>query len=808
MLGHYLKIATRHLLKHKGHSLINILGLALGMACCLLILLFLRHELTYDRFYPEHERIFRIVEDWQTPGDALEQWATSPPMLAPTMIQEVPEIEGAVRVMPYFEGSLPGRVAVSYRNERQFYDWFWWADGDVFRILPLPVVSGDPKTMLVEPNSVVLTRSTARKYFGGENPLGKVLRIDTNYSDEDYKVTGVIEDLPGNSHFHPDLLASFSSLYHVKDQRIALDQWWLSDPYTYIKLKPGVDPQKLEGMFPAFVKKHFPPIPGVPAEMLPKVGFHLQPITDIHLHSHLEHEMEPNGDVSYIYIFSAIAALTLLIACVNFMNLSTARFAGRAREVGVRKVVGAHRSQLIEQFLGESFLLCALAMILAVVLVRVTLPAFNAFLGKQIALQYDATTWLGLLALTLLVGLIAGSYPAFFLSAFRPVQVLKSSLVGGVGSGAFRRILIVFQFAVSVALLIGAGIIYDQLRYMRSQDLGLDLKNVVGLPIRDVLLRDRYLSLKEQVGKIPNVVNTTFSSLIVGRELPAMGMNVEGRKVVDIVGTLIVDQDFLDVFHIPLVAGRSLAQGEDKDKDATYLINEDTVRHWGIASPQAALGRKVAWGGWKLGKVVGVVRTFHQRPMQFEMAPIIMHIRPIAFHYMYVRIAPAGRAETLRSLERVWHQIMPSKPFEYFFIEDEYAHYYRAEERLAKLVGFFALAAVFVACLGLLGLASFTAEKRTKEIGIRKVLGSSVGEVVLLLSRELTLLVLLANLIAWPVAWYLMKDWLQGFAYRTDIHLSRFVLGGLIALVIAWVTVTYQALKAALVDPAEALRYE
>jgi putative ABC transport system permease protein len=808
MLGHYLKIATRHLLKHKGHSLINILGLALGMACCLLILLFLRHELTYDRFFPDSDRIFRFVEDWDTPGEKLEQWATSPPMLAPTLIQEVPEIVGAVRLMPYFEGSLPGRVAVSYRNERQFYDWLYWADGDVFRVLGLPMVTGDPKTALVEPNSAVLTESTARRYFGDENPIGQVLRIDTNYSDEDYKVTGIIRDLPDNAHFHPNLLVSFSSLYHVKDQRIALDQWWLSDPYTYIKLKPGVDPKALEAKLPAFVKKHFPPIPGVPPDKLPRVAFHLMPITDIHLHGHMEHEMEPNGDVSYIYIFSAIAALTLLIACVNFMNLSTARFAGRAREVGVRKVVGAHRSQLIAQFLGESFLLCALAMILAVILVRATLPAFNAFLGKQMAFPFDAMTGLGLLALTLLVGLIAGSYPAFFLSAFRPVQVLKSSLAGGVGSGTFRRVLIVFQFAVSVALLIGAGIIYDQLRYMRSQDLGFDLHNVVGLPIRDVLLRDRYQSLKKEIGSVPNVQSTTFSSLIIGRELPAMGMWVEGRQVVDIVGTLIVDQDFLNVFRIPLIAGRALAAGEDKDKDATYLINDETVRQWGIASPQQALGRKVSWAGWKVGKVVGVVRSFHQRPLQFEASSIIMHIRPIAFHYMYVRIAPQGRAETLRKIERVWHGIMPSKPFEYFFLDDEFSHYYRAEERLATLVGFFAVAAVFVACLGLLGLASFTAEKRTKEIGIRKVLGSSVGEVVVLLSRELTLLVLLANLIAWPVAYLLARDWLQGFAYRTDIHLSRFFLGGAVALLIAWLTVSYQALKAALVDPAEALRYE
>lgn len=806
MLGHYLKIAARHLVKHKGHSLINVLGLALGMACCLLILSFLRHELSYDRVYPGAERIYRVTMDFEIPGQGPDFWSTSPPMVAPALTEQMPEVAEAVRMLPYFEGGLPGRVAVSYRNERQFYDWFYWVDPSFFRIFTLSMVAGDPDTALAEPNTVVLTESTARKYFGGESPLGKVLRIDSGYSDEDYRVTGVVRDPPEQTHFRYDVLASVSSLEHVKDQRVALDQWWLADAYTYVKLAEGADPAELEKKLPAFVEKNFVKISWLDPH--PIARLHLQPITRIHLHSKLDYEMKVNGDISYIYLFVAIAVLTLLIACVNFMNLATARFAGRAREVGVRKVVGAHRSQLVGQFLGESILLCALAMVLAVVLVRLTLPVFNAFSGLEIAFELDAVAWLALAGLTLLVGLLAGSYPALFLSGFRPVQVLKSSLMGGVGSGTFRKVLIVFQFAVSVALLIGTGIIYDQLRYMRARELGFDIENVVVLPLRDVRLRDSYLSLKDEIGGIPKVAHTTFSSLIVGRELPQMGMVVDGVEGLEDFGTLIVDHDFADTFGLHLVAGRDLAQGEDKDKEAAFLVNEATVRYWGLPSPQAVLGRDVMWAGWKKGKVVGVVRDFHHRPMQFAVEPMILHIRPIAFHYMYIRIVPEGRGETLRALEAAWRRILPSKPFEYFFLDDEYERYYRTEERLAGLVGFFALVAVFVACLGLLGLASFTAEKRTREIGIRKVLGSSVREVVVLLSTEFTLLVVVANLIAWPVAWYLMRDWLQGFPYRTDIHLSRFVLGGLAALVIAWLTVSYQALKAALVDPAEALRYE
>jgi putative ABC transport system permease protein len=805
MLGHYLKIAVRHLLKHRGLSLINVLGLTLGIACCLLILLLVRHELSYDRFHRDADRVYRVTEVWEVPGRDPDYWAISPPRLGPTMKSELPGVVEVTRLFPYFEGSIPGDVAVSYGIDRQFYDRFYWVDSSFFRIFTLPMIEGDADTALVEPNTVVVSASAARRYFGEESALGRVLRIDSGYSDEDYRVTGVVQDMPANAHFHFDVLASSSTLEHVEDQRVSLESWYLADAYTYVKLAEGVDPAEIEARFPALLEEHLPPIR---VASPPRIGFHLQPITDVHLRSKLDYEMEVNGDVSYVYIFSAIAALTLLIACVNFMNLATARFAGRAREVGVRKVVGAHRSQLIAQFLGESILLCAVAMVLSVLLVRLALPVFNAFSGNEIAFRLDAPAVLGLFGLTVAVGLIAGSYPAFFLSAFRPAQVLKSSLAGRVGSGAFRKVLIVFQFAVSVALLIGTGIIYDQLQFLRSRTLGFDVENMVVLPLRDVRLRDRYLDMKEEMGSVPKVVGTTFSSLIVGRELPQMGMWVDGVQGLEDFGTLIVDHEFTEAFGIPLVAGRSIGRGEDKDEGATFLVNEATVRYWGLSSPEEALGRKVAWAGWKKGEIVGVVRDFHHRPLQFDVEPMIMHIRPIAFHYMYVRIEPEGRAEALRDLETAWRRMLPSKPFEYFFLDDEFEDYYRAEERLAGLVGFFALVAVFVACLGLLGLASFTSERRTREIGIRKVLGSSVGEVVMLLSRELTSLVVLANLIAWPVAYLLMTHWLQSFAYRTDIHLLNFVLGGLVALVIAWLTVSYQALKAALVDPAEALRYE
>jgi putative ABC transport system permease protein len=803
MLGHYLKIAVRTSVKHKGHSLINILGLALGMACCLLILLFLRDELSYDRHHPDADRIFRITEDMQMTGQAPDSMAITPAPVAPALLQDFPEIKAAARLMPYPEGALPGKLAISYRNEKQFYELLFFADPSIFEILSLPLVEGDPAKALAAPNAVVISQSAARKYFGDDPALGKVLRIDSGFSDEEYRVTGVYRDIPASSHIHFDGLISFSTLDHVKDQRIALGEWFMNDFYTYVKLAEGASARQVEEQLAPFVQKHFPKPEGAP-----KITLHLQPVTDIHLRSDLDHELEKNGDISYIYMFSAIAVLTLLIACVNFMNLATARFAGRAREVAVRKVVGARRSQLITQFLGEATLLCAVAMVVAVLLVWAVLPAFNALAGRHIALRLDAPAWLALVGLTLLVGLLAGSYPAFFLSSFEPNRVLRSSLVGGVGSSAFRKVLIVFQFAVSVALLIGVGVVWDQLRYMRSQDLGYDMENVVVLPIRDVRLRERVEKVKAEVGRVPNVQATTFTALIIGRETPQIFTAVHGVKELDMVGSLVVDWDVEKVFKLQLVAGRPLQRGEESDTAAGFLVNEAAVRHWGFASPKDIVGLRAAWGGWKLGNIVGVVRDFHHRPLQFEVEPLVMHVRPLVFHYMYVRIAPGHRAETLAGLEKVWRRLMPSKPFEYFFLDDEFARYYRSEERLGQLLGFFALVTVFVACLGLLGLASFTAEKRTREIGIRKVLGSSVAEVVLLLSKELTLLVIVANVIAWPVAWVLMRNWLQGFAYRTDLHLWSFLLGGLAALLIAWLTVSYQALKAALIAPAEALHYE
>jgi putative ABC transport system permease protein len=806
MPGQSLRFAVRSLVRHPGHSLINILGLALGLACCLFILLFLRYELSYDRDNRDAGRIYRVTEEMNFAGQPSMRWAITPRPLGPALARDMPGIAEVVRLAPYFEGALPGRAAVSYRDERQFYTSFFYADPNVCRVFDLHLTGGDPRTALAAPNTVVISQSAALKLFDGGPAVGMVLRIDSGFSEEDYRISGVFTDLPANSHVHFDVLASMATLERAGDVRAAGGRWYLSDYYTYVKLAAGTTARQVEERLPAFVKQRLPVVKR--KINLPALVFHLQPLTAIHLHSHLDSELDNNGDITYIYVFAAIAALTLLIACVNFMNLSIAHFAARAREVGVRKVVGARRAQLLAQFLLESILPSAVAMAVALSLVRLLLPAFNLFSGREIPFRLDLPAWAALVALTLAAGVLAGSYPALFLSAFRPMSVLRGSLGSGAASGAtFRKALIVFQFAVCMALLIGAGVIWDQLRFMRSQDLGYDLHQVVVLPIRDVQLSDSYAQLKAEIGRLPNVLSTTFSSLIIGRRPPSIFTRVDDRPLSGI-GSLIIDRDFQDVFKLRLLAGRPLAAGEDGAKGAGFLVNEAAVRAWGFSSPRQALGQTVVWEGWKRGTIVGVVRDFHLRPLQFAVEPLVLHMRPAAFHYLYVRISPQAPQATLRSLEHVWRRILPTRPWDDFFLDDEFARYYRAEERLGELVAGFALAAVFVACLGLLGLAAFTAEKRRREIGIRKVLGSSVLKVVLLLSRETAVLVLLANLLAWPAAYVLAERWLQGFAYRTGVHLGNFIQGSLVAFAVAWLTVSLQALRAALVDPARALRHE
>lgn len=802
MIKHYLKVFWRNLQRYKFHSILNILGLAVGIACCLLILLFVLDELGYDSFHEKADRVHRLSLTLKPPGQEPKHTAITAYPMGPNLEADIPEIVEAARLMPYFEGGVPGRAAVSYRQRQRFYDRLFFADPAILEIFTLPMSRGNPETALNDPFTAVVTESTARRYFGETDPIGEMLRIDTGLSADDYRVTGVVSDLPYNSHIHFDVLVSFSTLRHVKDERITLEGWWLYEVYTYLLLAPGVEAEAVNAKLPAFIEKHLGQ-PGVE-----EVTLRLQPIEDIHLHSDLLFEVGENSDISYVYVFSSIALIILLVACINFMNLSTARFSHRAREVGVRKVVGAHRSQIAWQFLGESILLTAIAMVVAVVAVAFLLPGFNAFTGKEVTLSFGMAGAVFLLVSIVVVGLLAGSYPALFLSAFRPTQVLKGTMAIGARSGLFRRFLIVLQFTVSIVLIISALVVYSQLSYMRNQDPGYDRSQVVVVPIRDVTLRDRYFTVKDTLERVPAVLDTSLSSVVLGRQTPGIRTRVDGAEEPLVLDTLVVDQDFLEMFDIELLTGRRFAREIDSDVTSAFMLNETAVRAFGWQEPEDVVGRAVSWGGFKKGQIIGVVKDFHFQSLEYEIAPLILHLRPIAFHYLFLKLPPEGADSALAAVEQAWDGVFPNNAFDYFFLEDELDRLYRAEQRLGQVIGLFSLLAVFVACLGLFGLAAFTAERRTKEIGIRKVLGSSVSGVVLLLSKEFTVLVLLANLIAWPIAFWLLSRWLEGFAYRIDLGLGVFVAGGLLALVIAWLTVSYQSLRAALINPADALRYE
>ncbi len=798
MLKNYLKIAVRNLLKHRAYSLINIMGLAIGMACCVLIVLYVRDELGYDDFYENGERLYRVHSVF--PGQGGKLIAVTPPPAAPAIAADLPEIEAATRILAYFEAALPGRAAI-VRGENHFFERFFWADTEFFKVFSFPLKQGNPQTAFADPYSVVITEEMARKYFGDENAMEQVIRIDTGYSEEDYKVTGVMENFPGDSHFHPDVLASFGSLENLNDERVMMDDWWDSDCYTYVLLREGASPEDVESKLPQLVDSRIRE--GASDVMV----FELMPISDIHLHSQMFNEIEPNSDILYVYIFSVVAFVILLVACINFMNLATARSANRAREVGMRKVVGAYRSQLVMQFMGESMLIALVSLIVAIILAKISLPIFNAFVNKEMNLGGDPVVWLSLVGMTLLVGLIAGSYPALFLSSFRPISVLGGTLGSGTKSAFFRKFLVVFQFAVSVVLIIGTFVIFDQLSYMKDFDMGIDMDRVVVMPVRDSTLKDRYLSVKNQVAQVPNVRANALSALYMGKEAPNLGTFGEGGEKWKMLGSFIIDQDWIDFYGLEFITGRNFAKELGDAELGGFILTESGARELGW-TPEEAIGKRLAWMMWRQGQVIGVVEDFHYQPLRYSIKPAILLLRPIAYHFLAVRIGPGDLGKTLEDLRAAWGEIFPSRPFEYFFLEDRFEQMYRAEQRMGEAIGFFSLVAVFLGCLGLLGLASFTAEQRTKEIGVRKVLGASTAGVLLLLSKEFTRLILVAIIIACPVAYLALREWLQDFAYRAELDWLNFAWAGVMAFVIAAFTVAFQAIKAALTNPADALRYE
>ncbi|MES2625624.1 MAG: ABC transporter permease [Pseudomonadota bacterium] len=813
MFKSYLIIAINNLLKNKLFALINLVGLMIGLASTLLIGLFVLDELSYDQQYADSERIYRISRDFT--GDNLFL-ASNAPQVAALLKQDFPEVEQSARLF--------GGQALLSRDEIAFYENnIRFADNSFFDIFKVEWIAGDPAHALEQPNTIVLTESIARKYFGSEQPIGQTLMIERAIPAQ---VTGIIRDLPHNTHLDLSVVVSMPTVIPVVGEAF-FEDWANNSFYTYIRLAPGVNIDAVSSQFIAFMQRHF----RENAEA--STALAAMPLRDIHLRSTRQNEMLPPGSMSNVYVFSAVALFILLIACLNFMNLSTARSIRRGKEVGVRKALGASRGQVASQFVGESILLTVLASLLALVLVEVLLPYFNAFIGKDLAMNFfsDARVPLATLALIVVVGLVAGSYPAFFLSSFKPTQVLRSMLSSG-GSVLLRNSLVVLQFSIAIVLVAATLVVVQQLKYARNFEQGFRKEQVLilkGPPT--VGLGAQWATMREELLGNPEISYVTASSQIpLQVNTNTLGARPEGVEIDKGIGLpfMEVDYDFFATYEIPVLAGRIFSEefpadrlrpnnpnGERTTGDGIVLNRRGAVQFgW---SPEEAIGKTIniyVAGGPHAATVIGVVENSNfesvrsdTKPMSFIMPPYLQD-NVASMPNASIRISGNNISAALAHIDSVWQRFLPEFPMERHFLDEDFATLYLAEDRQARIFYCFAMLAIFIACMGLYGLASFNAERRTKEIGVRKVMGGSVWSIVVLLTNDFSKLVLLSNLIAWPIAWFAMERWLSNFAYRIDLGPLVFVGSGLIALSIAWVTVGGTAAKAASAKPVLALRYE
>jgi len=790
MLRNYLKFAFRNLKRHKIYSFINIFGLAVGMACAILILLWIQDELSYDRFHANANDIYRVVEKWQYSSGEMDYNRVTPGPLAPVLKADYPEIIHSTRFFGAFE-----KWQLTY-DKKSYLSPGGAVDNDFFRIFTFPFVKGNPKTAFSKPHSMVITEDLAKKLFGDDDPLGETIHLE----HRTFEITGIIENIPRNSHLQFDFLIPceiFSSLE---------EDWTSNNCYTYVLLQKNWSYKELSEKIVGIIKSHSP----TAIETL-----YLQPLSQIHLYA-----LEGGGLISYVYIFSALAFFILLIACINFMNLSTARSAKRFKEIGIKKVVGSSRIQLIKQFLSESILLSLVAFACAVLLVELLLPVINSLLGIQLKIHFSGGLFLSLAGIAIITGIISGSYPAFFLSSFNPVAVLKGHLSltpfkqrgarkdssGFSRSSIFRRILVVTQFSLSIIFIVCALVVYSQLSFIKKRDLGFSKEHIVHLRMRGEL-RQKYEEIKNELLKNSNILNVTVTD-----RTPVMWSNStddvswEGKRADEKIGigVRMVDYDYLKTFQMEMAQGRFFSKEFPTDATEGYIVNEAAVKAMGMKSPLEK--RFSLWD--RNGKIIGVIKDFHTESLHNEIGPFVLLIWPDWYGWMSVKLKSDNVSSALGFLENKIKEFVLGYPLEYQFLDVEIDNLYKTEQLTGKIIIYITLLALFISCLGLFGLASFTAEQRTKEIGIRKALGASVSGIVVLLSREFTKWVVIASLIAWPIAYFAMNKWLQNFVYRTSIGWWTFILAGVLALVIALFTVSYQSIKAALANPVDSLRYE
>ena len=802
MIKNYFKIAWRSLLKYKGFSFINIFGLATGMAGSLLIFLFVKDEINYDRYHKDSGRIYRVVKDFINDDGTRIPDATTPTALAFAMQREIPEVETVTRLFPNWGGSW----VVEYGNKKISEQKFWRADSNFFDVFTYSFINGDPKTALNDVSSVVITETVAKRYFGKEDPMGKSIKISC--CGGALKVSGVIKDVPSNSHFHFDFLSSFAQL------KANNDNWDTYNYYTYAKVRPGTD-------IPAFTKKIQETYNRNQDEKYSV--FYVQPLTSIHLTSHLKWELEPNGDKMYVYVFAIIGLFILLIAAINYINLSTAKSSLRTKEVGIRKVSGAMRGTLIKQFLFESLVVCLISSLLAIIIAQLLLPVVNDVTLKQLSVINNPLT-VGFMVLSaLFVGLIAGLFPALYLSSFKPILVLKGLKLNDNGALLLRKALVVVQFTISSVLIIGALIIAQQMKFIHNAKLGIDKEQVIVIKNGGSMAlpeRNAYMNI---IKRLPGVKKAAGGSFSLGEGFSTTRMNVKGSDKEIQMNFATVGFDYMDVVGIEMKEGRGFSANYPADtmnngipngpldqNVGGIVINEKAVKEFNLG--QHAIGKQFLWGNdgdtSYYVSVVGVTKDFHFTSLRNEIKPFAFICRPRNNFNFTVKLSADNIKSTLDKLEKEWKSIQTNASFEYVFLDDTFSKLYASEARFQKLFINLVILGILIACLGLFALATFSAQQRIKEIGVRKVLGASVPHVVALLSKDFLKLVLIALILATPVAWWLMNEWLKDFAYRVNIEWWIFLVAAVIAIIIAFITISTQAIKAAISNPVKSLRTE
>lgn len=804
MLKNYFKIAFRNLIKQKLFSFINIFGLATGITCSILIILFVNYEKSYDQFNEKADRTYRIAVSALIGNTKIDQTYSSA-ITFKKLLQDFPEIETGVKFLGFDE-----RTPV-YINNKIFYESNIYAvDSTFYDVFSVPLLYGNPKTALIEPNSIVLSRSAALKYFGKTDVIGKIITF--NISDErgfvDFKVSGVSENMPANSHFHYSMLISLNSF----PEMINSQEWTYNNFISYIVLKEGTSKNQFEVKLKDFTRKY---MGGKKFDEWVAKGnywkYYLQPVTDIHLNSDLNGEFEPNGSGTYVNIFSLISIFILLIACINFMNLSTARSSLRAKEVGLRKVVGSGKNRLILQFLFESILLSYLALGIALIMVEILLPYYRNFVNRPVTMSYfgNINIILLLLLFGFLVGVISGSYPAFVLSSFKPITILKNNAIQKSNRFNFRNILVVVQFAISIFLIAGTMVIYRQLQYLQNKNLGFEKEQVVVVKNPDTIKKN-IQPFKQALYSYNNIVNVSGSSSLPGTQFSNIGFGAEGVDHAFTLNLCVCDYNFQKTLKLEILKGRFFSKEFPTDSSA-IILNQKAVDLLGWSNP---IGKKI--NNWSKNRgnfhVIGVVKNFHYESLHQQIRPMALfyiggYYKQIE-SYISIRVKTGDLSKTIKFVESKWNEFTHGAPFEYSFLNDDFNSLYNNEKQTEQLFLIFSFLAIFIACLGLLGLASYLAELRTKEIGIRKVLGASISRIVFSMSREFVKWVVFANIVAWPIAYYFINNWLQSFAYRTNISLWIFVLSGGIALLVALTTVIFQAVKAAIANPVNSLKYE